>query len=76
MFDDVVVLIKKYTLSNLWLIGRLGELGITVDRCSFSKWVHGEQINGRAKEVHDICMKILTAYGEKFGDIVKEIEYV
>lgn len=73
MFEDVTAMLNKYSLPYIWLIQCLEDLGVDVDRCSMSKWVHGKQLNGRAQQVHDLSVKIIEAYAEKFGDILKEI---
>ena len=73
MFDDVKALILKHNLTNLWMIRCLNEKGIIVDTWSFSKWLNGKQLGDKAKEVHDICIKLLTAYEERFANVLKEI---
>ena len=73
LFDDVSDMLKIHGLTYKWLLERLAEMGYSVDKVSISKWVHGEQIADRAKEVHTACLKIMNEYQKKFAEKVKDL---
>ena len=71
LFDDVTTTLKIHGLTYKWLMERLDECGCTVDKVSFSKWVHGVQVTERAQEVHKLSLKILKEYNKRFAEKVK-----
>lgn len=73
LFDDVVERLKIHGLSYKWLMERLNEQGCDVNKVSFSKWIHGEQVTDKAKKVHEMSMKIIDLYCKKFAEKVREL---
>lgn len=73
LFDDVTTQLKIHGLTYKWLIERLEEMGCHVDKVSISKWAHGVQVKGKAKEVHELSLKVLKEYSENFAEKVKEL---
>ena len=73
LFDDVTQLLKEHDLTYKWLNARLTDIGLTINKVSMSKWVHGNQITSKAYKAHDMAIKIIETYA-KFATELKEIE--
>lgn len=73
LFDDVTNLLKIHGLTYKWLMERLNENGCDVNKVSFSKWVHGEQLTAKAQSVHDMSLKIIDLYCSAFAEKVREL---
>lgn len=73
LFDDVNELLKIHGLTYKWLMERLNEQGFEVNKVSFSKWVHGEQVTEKAEKVHDMSLKIIDLYCSAFAEKVREL---
>lgn len=73
LFDDVTEQLKEHGLTYKWLIERLAECGCYVDKVSISKWAHGVQVYDKAKEAHDLALKILEKYKNGFAEKVSDL---
>lgn len=72
LFDDVTELLKKHGLTYRWMVDRLADMGFVTDKVSISKWAHGVQIAERAKQAHELCLRILQNYEDGFAERLKE----
>lgn len=71
LFDDVNERLKIHGLTYKWLMERLNENGCEVNKVSFSKWVHGEQVTAKAEKVHEMSLKIIDLYCSAFAEKVR-----
>lgn len=73
LFDDVTNLLKIHGLTYKWLMEKLNEKGCDVNKVSFSKWVHGEQVTQKAQSVHEMSLKIIDLYCKEFAEKVSAL---
>ena len=73
LYSDITELLKIHGLTYKWLVERLNAKGYDISKVTFSKWVHGEQITQKAKEVHEVSLKILDLYCKTFAEKVKDL---
>lgn len=73
LFDDVTELLKIHGLTYKWLMERLNENGCDVNKVSFSKWVHGEQLTAKAQNAHAMALRIIDLYCKSFAEKVREL---
>ena len=73
LFDDVVERLKIHGLTYKWLMERLNEQGCDVNKVSFSKWIHGEQVTEKAQKAHEMSVKIIDLYCKQFAEKVGEL---
>lgn len=74
LFEDVTNLLKDHGLTYKWLLARLNEVGFTTGKVSMSKWVHGCQVTAKAREAHELSLKIIDFYTQSFVERLGEIK--
>lgn len=62
MYNDVIDRLEKNNLTYSWLMSRLAEQGMVVNKVTMSNWVHGKQTNQRSDEIMEEAKKILDRY--------------
>lgn len=62
MFEDIKAKLNENDLTFAWLMARLAEEGIIVDKVSMSKWTHGKQLGKKAELVRDTSIVIIEKY--------------
>ena len=73
LFDDVTEFLKINGLTYKWLIERLKERNIIVDKVSMSKWAHGVQLTDKASVVHNEALSIIRYYEANFAERIKKL---
>lgn len=73
LFEDVSELLKVHGLTYKWLMAQLNRKGCNVNKVSFSKWVHGEQVTAKAQNAHTMALKIIDLYCKEFVGKVESL---
>lgn len=73
LYADVTEFLKENDLTYKWLARQLNLKGCEVNIISLSKWVHGNQLSKKAEEVHEVALKIVKLYCDKFAKKVSEV---